>query len=136
MKNIQPITYSFSLKVKKNHIDDLNHVNNIQYINWILKVAENHWNFVTKTKFQDSYVWVVFRHEIDYLKSAKLNDELIVKSWIKANYGVKSERIVHIKRNDELLVKAKTIWVLLNKKTMRPIRIPKEIKDLFFQDKI
>lgn len=132
MENKEQNRYSFPIKVVKNHIDNLNHVNNIQYINWILQAAENHWNFVTNKIFYDTYAWVVLRHEIDYLKSAKLNDKLIVTTWIKENYGVKSERIVYVKRNNELLVKAKTIWVLLNKKTMRPIRIPEEVTDLFF----
>jgi acyl-CoA thioester hydrolase len=122
----------FPIKVVKNHIDNLDHVNNIQYIKWILEAAENHWNFVTNKKFNDKYAWVVLRHEIDYLKSAKINNKLTVTTWIKENYGVKSERIVYIKRNGELLVKAKTIWVLLNKKTMKPVRIPDVISDLFF----
>lgn len=124
-------THSFFIKVSKSDIDDLDHVNNIQYLNWVLKAAEEHWNLVTNKEFNNKYAWVVLKHEIDYLKSAKLNDEIYVTTWIKENYGVKSERLVYIKRNNELLVKAKTIWVLVNKKTMKPIRIPKEIKDLF-----
>lgn len=124
-------TYSFTIKTTKKHIDGLNHVNNIQYIRWVLQAAENHWNFVSDKKFMGSYVWVVLRHEIDYFKSAKLNDVLNVITYIKGNYGAKSERIVYINKNNTTLVKAKTIWVLLNKKTMKPTRIPKEIKELF-----
>ena len=134
MPNLKQNTFSFTIKVKKNHIDALNHVNNIQYINWVLKAAEKHWNFATNKKFDNQYVWVVLRHEIDYFKSAKLNEELIVKTWIRENYGVKSERIVYIENNAKLLVKAKTIWVLLDKKMMKPIRIPEEIKALFIAD--
>jgi len=68
--------YSFFTKVTKNHIDNLNHVNNIQYLNWVLKASEDHWNLVTNKGFNDNYVWVVLRHEIDYLKSAKLNNNI------------------------------------------------------------
>ncbi|MDX1828047.1 MAG: thioesterase family protein [Lutibacter sp.] len=131
MQNGKNEYYSFLIKVSKNDIDDLNHVNNIQYLNWVLNAAEEHWNLVTNKEYDKNYAWVVLRHEIDYLKSAKLNNEINITTWIKDNYGVKSERIVYIKRNDELLVKAKTIWVLVNKKSMKPVRIPKEISDLF-----
>lgn len=131
MQKSENKTHSFFIKVSKNDIDDLDHVNNIQYLNWVLKAAEEHWNLVTNKEFNNKYAWVVLRHEIDYLKSAKLNDVIYITTWIKENYGVKSERLVYIKRNDEVLVKAKTIWVLVNKKTMKPIRIPKEIEDLF-----
>jgi acyl-CoA thioester hydrolase len=131
MQNGKNGHYSYFIKVSENDIDDLNHVNNIQYLNWVLKAAEEHWNLVTNKEYDKNYAWVVLKHEIDYLKSAKLNDEINIITWVRSNYGVKSERIVHIKRNDETLVKAKTIWVLVNKKNMKPVRIPKKISNLF-----
>jgi acyl-CoA thioester hydrolase len=131
MENNKKEVYSFLIKVKKKDIDNLNHVNNIQYLNWVLKAAEEHWNFVTKKQYNQNFAWVVFRHEIDYLKPAMLHDEISVTTWIENNYGVKSERLVYIKRNQELLVKAKTIWVFVNKKSMKPARIPQEISKLF-----
>ena len=29
--------------VSKNDLDELNHVNNIKYVNWILEIAKIHW---------------------------------------------------------------------------------------------
>jgi acyl-CoA thioester hydrolase len=119
--------YTFSLIVKKNEIDDLNHVNNINYIKWVQNAAQKHWKILSSTNFDAKYVWVVLRHEIDYLNSAKLNDELTVFTWIGASSGVKSERFVEIKKASKLIAKAKTIWCLLDKQTMKPTRIPLEI---------
>ena len=73
------------------------------------------------------FVWVVLRHEIDYIASAKLHDKITVTTWIGESYGVKSERFVEMKKGDKLIAKAKTIWCLLDKKTMKPVRIPSEI---------
>jgi acyl-CoA thioester hydrolase len=119
--------YTFSLIVKKNEIDDLNHVNNINYIKWVQNAAQKHWKILSSTNFDAKYVWVVLRHEIDYLNSAKLNDELTVYTCIGVSSGVKSERFVEIKKASKLIAKAKTIWCLLDKQTMKPTRIPLEI---------
>jgi len=127
MKN----TFSFSLKVSTLNIDDLNHVNNLVYLNWVLKAAEKHWKSLSTDFLMENYSWVVLRHEIDYLKSAMLHDEITVVTWIGESYGVKSERFVEIKIENKLIAKAKTIWCLLDKKTMRPVRIPNEIIKIF-----
>ncbi len=131
MQSTKKGVYTFRISVVKNDLDKLNHVNNIQYLNWVLKASEEHWNFVTKKEYNSNYAWVVLRHEIDYLKSAMLNDKINITTWIKNIYGVKAERIVYIKHNKKILVKAKTIWVFVNKKSMKPIRIPSAICKLF-----
>ena len=119
--------YSFKHIVASNEIDDLNHVNNIHYLNWVQKAADKHWRILSDSLFIEQYVWVVLRHEIDYHHAVKLNDEVTITTWIGASYGVKSERFVEIKKGSRVVAKAKTIWCLLTKKSMRPIRIPNEI---------
>ena len=121
------LTHSFSLKVNKEDIDALNHVNNIRYVQWVQNAAQKHWQLLCEANFDATYVWVVLRHEIDYLSSAKLNDELTVYTWIGTSFGVKSERFVEIKKGIKLIAKAKTIWCLLDKETMKPIRIPPKV---------
>jgi len=127
MKNF----FSFTFKVTADQIDHLNHVNNVVYVNWVLDAAQKHWEFLSNNSMSDSHVWVVLRHEIDYLASAKLDDEIIINTWVQKSEGVKSERIIEIKKGDKVIAKALTIWCLLDKKTMRPVRIPPEIVKLF-----
>ena len=119
--------FNFTLTVNNDDIDNLNHVNNIRYIEWVLMAAQKHWNVITNSNLKDEVVWVVLRHEIDYLASAKLHDKIIINTWIGDSYGVKSERFVEIYNENKMLVKAKTIWCMLDEKTMKPIRIPIEI---------
>lgn len=121
------LTYEFKLEVKASEIDDLNHVNNINYLNWVQLAANKHWKKLSNSKIDERYVWVVLRHEIDYFQPAFINETILVKTWVGSSYGVKSERFVEIRRNDELLAKAKTIWCLLDKVLMKPVRIPSEI---------
>lgn len=123
--------FTFNLKVTKNEIDHLNHVNNLVYVHWVLDAAQNHWQFLSSKALNSQYVWVVLRHEIDYLVSAMLNDEITINTWVEESIGVKSIRIVEIKRDNQLLAKAKTTWCLLDKNSMKPVRIPSEIILLF-----
>jgi acyl-CoA thioester hydrolase len=127
MKNL----FKFTFKVTADQIDHLNHVNNVVYVNWILDAAQKHWEYLSDNTMNSMYVWVVLRHEIDYLSSAKLNDEITVNTWVQKSAGVKSERAIEIKKGDKLIANALTTWCLLDKKTMKPVRIPSEILDLF-----
>ena len=120
-------SFEFNFQVKETEIDELNHVNNVNYLNWVQLAANKHWVFLSNSEIDSEFVWVVLRHEIDYISPAFLNENITVKTWIGETYGVKSERFVEIKREGELLTKAKTIWCLLNKKTLKPTRIPENI---------
>lgn len=128
------ISHSFKIKVSEKEIDELNHVNNMHYLKYMENAAKVHWNMLSDQALNKKYVWVVLRHEIDYLFSAKLNDELHITTWIGESYGVKSERYVEIKKENRIVLKSKTIWCLLTKKTMRPTRIPYEILKLLEVD--
>jgi len=126
---INEFTYSFS--VQKKDIDHLDHVSNIVYVHWLLNAAQKHWAFLSNDTLNSKFVWVVLRHEIDYLFSAKLNDVIIINTWVEKSEGAKSERIVEIKKADKLLAKGKTTWCLLDKHSMKPARIPEEIIEIF-----
>lgn len=123
-------SFEFELQVKETEIDELNHVNNVNYLNWVQLAANKHWEKLSNSDIDSEFIWVVLRHEIDYISPAFLNDKITVKTWIGESYGVKSERFVEVKRGGELLTKAKTIWCLLNKKTLKPTRIPENILQL------
>jgi len=124
-------TYEYSLLVTKEDIDALNHVNNVVYLKWINKVSILHWNSLSNEEINKKYIWVASRHEIDYLKPAFLDEKITIKTWIDTLEGVKSIRKVEIYRKEILLAKSKTTWILLDAKTQKIARIPKEIKDVF-----
>ncbi|MEQ5792806.1 thioesterase family protein [Muricauda sp. NFXS6] len=125
--------YSEIFDVVPNDLDNLNHVNNIRYVEWIQDISKKHWAQVTSREIQESMIWVVRNHNITYHKSAVLGNTINISTYIKSNNGPISTRIVEIKNNntDELLVKAVTEWCLLDSKTFRPKRVPKEIQALF-----
>lgn len=126
-------TYSEAFDVVPNDLDDLNHVNNIRYVEWIQEISKRHWNHVTTKAIQQSLIWVVRNHNITYHKSAVLGNTVLINTYIAKNQGPISTRVVEIKNKetDELLVKAVTEWCLLDAQTFRPKRVPEEIQALF-----
>ena len=122
----------FSLKfiVKSSDIDDLNHVNNVSYVQWMDTVAFEHLAYLTKDNPLPEYVWVVMRHEIDYIKQAVLGDEVIAKTWVGKTRGFTSERLMEFYKDDVLILKAKTIWAMLDSKTYKPARIREKVLNI------
>ena len=136
MNKVPPnkVYFEYSVRVLEEHLDALRHVNNIVYLAWVQEVAEKHWNQLASKAIQSQSVWMALRHEIDYLGQAFLDDQLSVYTWIDESRGVKSTRIVHIYKNDQLLMKCKTTWVMLDAKTLKPKRIGPEIMAIFTTD--
>lgn len=120
-------TFKTKRIVSSEDIDDLNHVNNAVYVKWMDDVAYLHWQKLTENYSLSEYIWVVSRHEIDYKGQAVLNDEITIKTWVGETSGIKSIRHIEFYKEDKLLVKSKTIWVLLNAKTYKPTRITESV---------
>lgn len=119
--------FELKLTVTSDNIDDLNHVNNVVYVEWMDKVAFEHWAFLTKNNPLPEYIWVVIKHEIEYLKQAVLGDVITVRTWVGETKGFKSERLMEFYKNNLLLVKAKTVWGMLDAKTYKPSRIRENV---------
>ena len=124
-------TYTKSITVTKEHLDDLNHVNNAIYVHWIQDIAAEHWQSITGEQHTKDYYWVVFEHHIKYKKQVFLNEELTVKTYVKSPEGIKSLRVVEFYRKDELVVRADTNWILVDANTHKPIRVPNVFLKLF-----
>jgi len=123
LKNI----FTYQHTVTEDELDTLNHVNNVVYVQWIQDISSKHWEDLTKSRPDLDYVWVVTRHEIDYKKEAVLGDEITFKTWVGETKGVRSIRHVEIYKGVVLLVKAKTVWCMLDAKTLRPMRITESV---------
>ncbi|MDG2194161.1 MAG: thioesterase family protein [Polaribacter sp.] len=119
--------FTYQHTVTEDELDTLHHVNNVVYVQWIQDVSIKHWQDLTNNKPDPNYVWVVTRHEIDYKKDAILGDKITFKTWVGETKGVRSIRHVEIYREHVLLVRAQTVWCMLDVKTLRPTRITESV---------
>ena len=111
------------------HIDELGHVNNAVWVQWIQQVAVAHWESLADPAHKDCYYWVVVRHEIDYLRAAFPGDVITARTWVgEAPKGARFDRHVEFAGADgKLSVRAKTQWAIIDKALGRPIRVPPEV---------
>ena len=107
-------------------IDELGHVNNAVWVRWIQDVATSHWYEVARPEDRDAYIWVVIRHEIDYLRAVGPGETVTARTWIgEAPKGARCNR--HMEFLDDEgrpRVRAKTTWAIIDKASGRPIRVP------------
>ena len=111
------------------HIDELGHVNNAVWVQWVQQVAVAHWNSLSDPAHQGAYFWVVVRHEIDYLRAAHEGDIVTARTWVgEAPRGARFDRFVEFTGpGGGLCVRAKTQWAIIDKASGRPIRVPPEV---------
>ena len=125
--------FTKTVTVSKEDLDDLNHVNNVRYIEWVNSIAKAHWIENASKKNLDNHFWILLSHIIDYKKPAFFKDELLLKTYVLNAEGVTSTRIVEIYNNKTqvLLAKSQTKWCFINSQTKKPSRITEDILKLF-----
>lgn len=123
--------FSHSFIVNSNHLDEQNHVNNVVYVQWIQDVAVEHWRNLVSQEIQDKYTWILLRHEIDYKQQSFENEEITTTTWVGKATKVTCERFTEISRGETILVKAKSLWCMIDSETKKPAKISDEIRQLF-----
>jgi acyl-CoA thioester hydrolase len=110
-------------------IDELGHVNNTVWVRWIQDVATAHWEKTAPAEHQAAYIWVVTRHEIDYLRSLGPGETVVARTWIPdPPRGARFDRHVEFVGEDgKPRVRARTTWAILDRATGRLLRVPKEV---------
>ena len=127
----------FHLSITATHddIDELGHVNNAVWVRWIQDIATSHWAAVAPIEHQQAYVWVVTRHEIDYLRAVTVGETVTGRTWLgEAPKGARFDRHVDFVGEDgKTRVRAKTTWAIIEKASGRPIRVPVEVAAPFLR---
>jgi acyl-CoA thioester hydrolase len=111
------------------HIDELGHVNNAVWVQWMEEVAVTHWRTVASPEHNEAYIWVVVRHEIDYLRAVLEGERITARTWAgKEPKGAKFDRhIEFVSEDGKLRVRSRTDWAIIDKASGRPIRVPPEV---------
>lgn len=110
-------------------IDELGHVNNAAWVRWMQDVATAHWAAVASAEHQAAYVWVVSRHEIDYLGNVGPGESVTARTWISdPPKGARFDRNMEFENAaGKVVVRAKTTWALIDRATGRLARVRDEI---------
>ena len=122
-----------TITVSQEDIDDLNHVNNVRYVQWVQDIAKEHWLTYATEEILETYSWFLVNHFIEYKNQALLGDQLLLKTYVPKADGVSTIRHVEIinAKTEQIIVKSKAKWCLIDSKTQRPTRIISKIAELF-----
>jgi acyl-CoA thioester hydrolase len=133
--SFDPSTERFeqAIRVLPEDIDVLDHVNNVVYLRWVQEVSTSHWYAAATDAQKEAIGWVVVRHEIDYLNSARLGDEIVGRTWVGTAQGRIFERLVEIVRvrDQKVLAHARSLWCPIDLHSRRPTRVSAEIYERF-----
>ncbi len=115
-------------------IDELGHVSNLVYLRWVLEVAMAHSRSVGWDHAEyraRGGVFVVRRHEIDYLQPVVEGESIIASTWVDTWRGASCIRKTEIARGEQIVTRAATTWAFMAFASGRPIRIPDDILACF-----
>lgn len=126
--------FSHPLTATPADIDDLGHVSNLVYLRWVLEAATAH--SVARGWGQAEYlalgsVWVVRRHELDYLAQVTVGQSLVADTWVDSWKAASCVRKTELVREGVVVLRAATTWAFMSMASGRPMRIDERVRAAF-----
>jgi len=132
---VDPLVHTARWRVRSYEIDQNGHVNNAVYLNYAEALTVEHAEAAGYGRaWTEAHggAWVIRRHEIEYLRPARLGDELDLEVRVELVRGVRGIRLTTISRVSDGLpatrVRSEWVWVRLS--DGRPTRVPAELVEI------
>lgn len=111
------------------HIDQMGHVNNAVWVQWMEALATAHWEADAREEDIARYAWLVTRHEIDYRGNIREGESVTGETTIpEGPHGARFERLCEFRdAGGKTLVRARTTWAMIEIATGRLMRVPPEV---------
>jgi acyl-CoA thioester hydrolase len=126
--------FAMPIAAQQTDIDELGHVSNLVYLRWVLDIAMAHsralgWDHPEYRTL--GAVFVVRRHEIDYVAQVRAGEELVGETWVSDWKLASCTRKTEIRRGEQVVARASTTWAMVSFASGRPTKIPDDIRALF-----
>ena len=127
--------FNQTLRVTTADLDAQAHVNNVVYVRWIEEVAVAHWLALTTPEVRARIGWVLVRHEVDYHRPATIGEEILLRTVVPHMERIKVERHTRVYRlsDGETLVRSRSLWVPVDPRTGRPVRVGGDLRASFLE---
>lgn len=134
-----PSPHLITLRVERQDIDAYQHVNNSVYLSWFDRVAWSHsaaLGIPLERCLAIRRGMAALRTEVDYVRAALPEDELLIATWITSSDGkLRVERRFQVWRaqDAQTLARARTLYVCLNLDSGKAARMPAELSQAYRQ---
>lgn len=120
--------FDLKITVQAEHIDTLNHVNNVVYVSWMHDVATAHIEALglgLKEYIELKHAMVAVEHHVQYRKAALEGEEIILRTWLNDINALYSFRqyVFYRPKDKAILFTGNTQWACIEIATGRPKRM-------------
>ena len=118
-------TYNYT--VRSYHTDAAGRLFVHQLFNFLQDAAHKHADglgFGQQQLVTENLFWVLSRLSISIAGLPGQGDELVLSTWVKSVRGAISEREFLLTGNDQVLVRASSLWFCLAGDSHKPVRLP------------
>jgi acyl-CoA thioester hydrolase len=131
-----PEIFKRVLRVRSYECDAYGHVNHANYLRYMQESALDASAAVgyDEAKYAElGTIWLIRETKIEYLHSLRFGDSVEVTTWVGDFRRVRSRRFYELRRvsDGEMVAKASTDWVYIERESSRPARVPPEMVAAF-----
>ncbi len=123
------MTFTRTFTAGPEHIDEMGHVNNAVWVQWVQDMATAHWEAVAAPGHARDFVWLVVRHEIDYRGNIGPGETVTGETWIpgEAKGATSLRRVDFRSAAGKVIVSAATTWAMLDRASGRLARVRADV---------
>jgi len=124
-------TFDHPILISAADIDDMGHVNNTVYLQWVQDAVVQYWQQVSPPAVRRGLLWVALQHNIIYRMPLFLGDKVAALVTATGTRGSRASFTTLFKRGDDLAVEVLSSWCCVDASTRRPRRIAEDIARIF-----
>jgi acyl-CoA thioester hydrolase len=134
-----PAIHTTTFHVRHYECDAYGHLNNANYLRYMEEAAFEASAAVGYPNSRYSsmgYLWLARATEIEYLQPIRYGDTVEVKTWVGDFRRVRSRRMYELRKagGPDLVARASTDWVYLERATLHPASVPPEMIAAFLPE--
>ncbi len=134
-----PAIHKMTLRVRHYECDAYGHVNQANYLRYMQQAAIDASAVVGYDEARYTAMgtlWLIRETTIEYLRPLVYGDSIEISTWVGDIRRVRSRRFYefHLSGSGELVAKANTDWVYLDRATARPVSVPDDMMMAFAPD--
>ena len=136
-----PITHTRRFRVRSYECDAFGHLNNANYLRYMQEAAFDASAAAGYDLAEYDRIgkyWLIRETDIEYLRPVFYGDTIEVKTWVMDFHRVRSRRAYEFTQEGttDLVARAVTDWVFLDRRTGQPNRVTVELANAFFPEGI